>query len=320
MDKMPRREFLRAGAAATALAAADLLKVPCGAAEPAKPRFAMNLNVGQIGVRANPLEAVQLARKYGYRSITPMSSAMAKYSQDQMKRLTSEMKAAGLSWGAAAVGPFFHADQTRFDERKQRIAAQAKELHRAGVTRCFTWVPPSSNELTYRANFSLHVKRTGEIGRLLAEHGLRIGLEYLGTKTLVLKAKFPFVQTLAEMKELTDEVALKNVGLALDSWHWFHAGDTEQDILSLTNRQVVTADICDAPAGVPRHQLPDSPRKLPCTTGVIDLKPFLSGLVKIGYDGPLGTEPFDRSLRELSTEQAMTVATNAMKKALALIE
>jgi len=318
MDNMPRREFLRAGAAAT-LAAAGLLERPA-AAEAAKPKFKLNLNVGQVGVRATPREAVRLAQKYGYRSITPMAGAMARYPQDEMKRLLAEMKAAGLSWGAAGVGPFFHDEQARFQERKRRIAAQAAQLQRAGVTRCFTWVPPSSNTRTYRANFDLHVKRAREIGKLLGEHGLRIGLEYLGTKTMVLKGKFPFVQTLVEMKELTDEVGLKNVGIALDAWHWFQAGDTEADILKLTNREVIAADLCDAPAGIPRHQMPDSPRKLPCTTGVIDVKAFLTGLVKIGYDGPLGTEPFDRSLRKLSTEQAMTVATNAMKKALALIE
>jgi len=79
-------------------------------------------------------------------------------------------------------------------------------------------------------------------------------------------------------------------------------------------------DINDAPAGVPRDQLPDSPRKLPLTTGVIDLKPFLRGLVKIGYDGPVGTEPFDSSLGRMSTDEAMKVVSAAMKKAFALIE
>jgi hypothetical protein len=76
----------------------------------------------------------------------------------------------------------------------------------------------------------------------------------------------------------------------------------------------------DAPAGVPRDQLPDSPRKLPLTTGVIDLKPFLRGLVKIGYDGPVGTEPFDSSLGRMPTDEAMKVVSAAMKKAFALIE
>jgi sugar phosphate isomerase/epimerase len=319
MGEMSRRAFLRTAAAAAA-ASGGLPSVTSSAAQPAKRKFTMNLNVGQVGVRATPQEAVKLAQKYGYGSISPMPWAMAKYSQEQLDRLLAEMKAANLAWGAAGVGPFFHADEARFARRKQQIARDAKGLQRAKVKRCFTWVMPSSGARTYRASFRLCVRRVREIGKLLADHGLRIGLEYIGTKTLVLKGKYPFVQTLAEMKELTDEVGLRNVGLALDAWHWFQAGDTEKDILTLTNREVVAADLCDAPAGVPRHQMTDSPRKLPCTTGVIDLKGFLRGLVGIGYDGPVGTEPFDKSLRKLSTAQAMTVATGAMKKAFALIE
>ena len=320
MNRVTRRTFVRAAAGAAALASTSLPRGRAGAAELPKRKFKLNLNVGQVGVRATPMEAVGLAKKHGYGSVTPMAGAMGRYSDEQMAELAAAMRKAGLVWGASGIGPFFDADEERFKAKRERIAKAAKLLQRAKVTRCFTWVPPGSKTRTYRANFRLHVKRTREVVKLLADLGLRIGLEYLGTKTMVLKSKYPFVQTLAEMKELTEEVGLDNVGLALDSWHWFQAGDTEQDIASLTNRQAVTADICDAPAGIERHRMPDSPRKLPCTTGVIDLKPFLTGLVKIGYDGPLGTEPFDRTLRTLTAEKAMTVATKAMNKALALIE
>jgi len=323
MSQMTRRTFVRTAAAGAAALASTSLprgRARARAAELPKPKFKLNLNVGQVGVRATPMEAVALAKKHGYGSVTPMAWAMGRMSDEQMAELAAAMRKAGLVWGASGIGPFFDADEQRFKAKRERIAKAAKLLQRAKVTRCFTWVPPGSKTRTYRANFRLHVKRTREVGKLLADHGLRIGLEYLGTKTLVLKSKYPFVQTLAEMKELTEEVGLNNVGLALDSWHWFQAGDTEEDIASLTNRQAVTADICDAPAGIERHRMPDSPRKLPCTTGVIDLKPFLTGLVKIGYDGPLGTEPFDKTLRTLGTDKAMTVATDAMKKAMALIE
>ena len=154
---------------------------------------------------------------------------------------------------------------------------------------------------------------------MLGEYGVRLGIEYLGTKTLVLRNKYPFAQTLVEMKEVTDEVGRDNIGLVLDTWHWYQAGDTKADILKLTNKDVISADICDAPAGIAREQMPDSPRRLPCATGVIDVKSFLEGLVEIGYDGPLGMEPFEKSLSEMSTDEAMRTATDAMKKALATI-
>ena len=317
MIRLTRRSFLQAAVATTLVARHVPASAP--AAEGPKRKFPLCLNCGQIGVRATPMEAVQLAKGHGYGAVTPMTWAIGKMKPDELAGLLAAMKAAGLAWGATGIGPFFDADEARFKDRVAKIAEDAKVLQRAGVTRSFTWVANHSNDRTYRANFRLHVERTREVGKLLADHGVRIGLEYLGTKSMAMKGRYPFVQTLAEMKELTEETRLDSVGIALDAWHWFQAGDTEQDIRTLTNRQAVCADICDAPAGVPKHQLPDSPRRLPCTTGVIDLRGFLRGLVAIGYDGPLGTEPFDKTLRTLPAEKALQTATDAMNKALALL-
>jgi len=313
---MNRRAFLEASAAAvTAAFAAGRSQ-----AGPAKPKFTMCLNVGQAGVKADPFQAIDLAKRYGYGSVAPMPWHLAKYSQTDMDRLLAAMKEAGLVWGAAVTRPFFTPDDPEFAKRLEDATRLAGVLQKAGVTRCMTWTGPSSDTLTYRRNFDLHVRRTKEVGKVLGDHGVRLGIEYLGTKTLVLKKKYPFVQTLAGMKELAGATGLPNIGLTLDAWHWFQAGDTEDDIARLASRDVVTADLCDAPAGIPRHEMPDSPRRLPCATGVIDLKGFLTGLVRIGYDGPVGMEPFDKSLREMPTEQAMQTATAAMKKAFALIQ
>jgi sugar phosphate isomerase/epimerase len=296
------------------------LRSNCSGEEVVERKFTMNLNVGQVGVQADAFEAIDLAHDYGYESVTPMPGHLLRYSESELARLVKKMKTAGLTWGAVGVRPFFVTDDTRFNERKQDIIRTAKALQGVGATRCFTWTMSSSDVLMYMENFRLHVKRLREVGSILADHALRLGIEYLGTRMLAVRGKYPFLRTSAETKGLTAEVGLANVGIALDSWHWFQAGETEEDILKLRNEDVVTADICDAPPDIPREQMPDSPRRLPCTTGVIDVKGFLRGLVKIGYDGPVGTEPFDRSLSKMSTERAMAVATEAMKRAFALIE
>jgi sugar phosphate isomerase/epimerase len=317
---MNRREFLESTVTLTAAAVSSSLRSDCSAAERPKRKFKMTLNVGQVGVKADPFEAIKLAQDYGYESVTPMPGHLLRYSESELARLVGEMKTAGLTWGAAGVRSFFVNDDTRFNERKQEIIRTAKLLQGVGGTRCFTWTMPSSDNLMYMENFRLHVKRLREAGNILADHGLRLGIEYLGTRMLAVRGKYPFIRTSAETRRLTAEVGLVNVGIALDSWHWFQAGETEEDILKLANQDVVTADICDAPADIPRERMPDSPRKLPCTTGVIDVKAFLRGLVKIGYDGPVGTEPFVNSLKKMSTEEAMATATGAMKKAFSLIE
>ena len=46
--------------------------------------------------------------------------------------------------------------------------------------------------------------------------------------------RFPFVHTMAEMKELIAEIGRDNVGLVLDSWHWYTAGETDADMKALS--------------------------------------------------------------------------------------
>lgn len=317
MHEINRRTFLSAAAGGAMIMAGGR---NARAADAPARKFSLHLNVGNVNVKANQVEAIRLAKQYGFQSVAAMPWEMQSWSDAQMQEAIGQLKDAGLQWGSASIPTFFEADDGRFAGKRDEIAKMARALQRAGVTRCATYVMSSQNNLTYRETFALHVRRVREIGKLLGDGGIRLGLEYLGTRTLTLMGKFPFVRSLAEMRELIAEVGLPNIGLVLDTWHWWQAGDTGDDLLKLTDRDIVLADLCDAPAGKPREQMSDSPRRLPCTTGVIDIKPFLQALVKIGYQGPLGTEPFDRSLGDTPTEQTMQTVTASMKKAMALLD
>ena len=101
------------------------------------------------------------------------------------------------------------------------------------------------------------------------------------------------------MRELIAEIGRDNVGLVLDSWHWYTAGETAEDLRGLANRDVVACDLNDAPRSVPVDQQRDGVRELPCATGVIDLRAFLKALAAIGYDGPVRAEPFNATLRTM---------------------
>lgn len=319
MPTMSRRTFIRAAAGGTLMAASGAARAATAPATLAKRRFTVNLNVGNIGVKADPFEAIKLARQYGYESVSPMLGTVSRFSEEETQRLVASLKDAGLTWGSTGINPFFEPDDAKFEAHSKEIAGTAALLQKLGAQRCMTWMMSSSGVLTYRKNWQLHVRRGREVGKVLQDRGVRLGIEYIGTKTVSWKGKFPFVRTLAELRELLAEIGLPNVGIVLDTWHWWQAGDTAEDILKLAPQDVVSVDVCDAPAGAAREQLPDSPRCLPCSTGVIDIRSFLGALVKIGYDGPLGTEPFDKSLGQMPTDQAMSKATEAMKKSLALL-
>jgi sugar phosphate isomerase/epimerase len=121
------------------------------------------------------------------------------------------------------------------------------------------------------------------------------------------------------MKDLLAEINAGNVGFVLDSWHWWHAGDSAADILTLQGREVIAVDLNDAPTGTPKDQLRDDHRELPCATGVIDVGAFLSALNQIGYDGPVRAEPFNEQVNHLSQDDACAAAAASLKKAFALI-
>lgn len=316
---MNRRDFLRTSTLA-GLAGLHLTASWAMAAEAAKPKrkFTLCLAGGPIGVRVEPDKAMALATQFGFEAIEPSAPFLGKLSDAELQQYLGEMKAKKLAWGAAGLPTQFRGDDAVFEQSLKGLPEVARSLQRAGVTRMATWLTPGSKTLTYLANFRLHARRLREVARVLGEHGLRLGLEYVGPKTSWSASRFPFIHTLAEMKDLIAEIGRDNVGFLLDSWHWYTAQETEADLLSLKNRDVVLCHLNDAPAGIPVDQQVDNRRGLPCATGVIDVKAFLGAMLKIGYDGPVVCEPFSAELRKLSPDQALAAVAAAMKQAVAL--
>jgi sugar phosphate isomerase/epimerase len=315
---LPRRELLKA--AALGLAAGLPAGAGAGGGTPQGRRaFTMDLACGAIGVQVPLPEAVALAQRFGFEAVDPDAGFLARQEADAIDKLRDNLKARGLVWGAAGLPVDFRGDDARFQDDLKRLPATAAALRRAGVTRVGTWLSPAHRTLTYLANFKQHARRLREVAGILDGHGLRLGLEYVGPKTSWTSARYPFVHTMAEMKELIAAIDRANVGLVLDSWHWYTAGEGEAELRSLSNRDVVACDLNDAPAGVAVDQQRDSVRDLPCATGVIDLKTFLGALVAIGYDGPVRAEPFKAGLRKLPREEAVKTTAEAMKRAFALV-
>ena len=144
---------------------------------------------------------------------------------------------------------------------------------------------------------------------MFKDNDIRLGLEFVGPRTSRERFRFPFACTQADMMELVEAIGTGNVGLLLDSWHWYTSHGTVEELSELSNKDIVHVHVNDAPAGIAVDQQIDNRRKLPATTNVIDLKGFINALVKIGYDGPVECEPFDQELRKM--DQAAIVQTTA---------
>jgi sugar phosphate isomerase/epimerase len=315
-----RRRQCLAGLVAGGLTA--VLAPNLGAQNAPAPRRRMtrDLVCGNLGVKATQREALDLAFRHGFESVWPDAAELGRLDSAARQDLLDEMKAKHLVFGAGFLPTDFRRDDDTFARGLGELPAFAEALERAGVRRVGTWLPPASDTLTYRQYFALHTRRLREVARILADHGLRLGLEYVAPRTAWASRRYPFLHTMAETRELIAEIGTGTVGLVLDSWHWYHAGDSAADIAALGNADVVAVDLNDAPAGVPKEQMVDSARELPLATGVIDVAPFLEALLAIGYDGPVRAEPFNAPLRQLPREEAVAATALAMKRAFTRLE
>lgn len=313
---MHRRAFL-----ATTTAALALSRLPFALAAAARSRrMTLALTPGSIGVTVrSQKESSELAHRHRFEAVEPRAEELAAMSPDQLSETLADLKTKGLVWSATGLPVDFRKDDAAFKDGLAKLPRLAAGLQKAGATRIGTWLGPSHDTLTYRANFKQHAARLREVAGILKQHGIRLGLEYVGTQLLLVRGRYPFVHTMAETRELIAEIGTGNVGFVLDTWHWWTAGDTEADLLALRNEDIVSVDLNDAPQGIAKEQQKDNERELPASTGVIDVATFLTALARIGYDGPIRPEPFNKTLNALDNDPACAATSAALHRAIGLI-
>ena len=237
MTHINRREFVYGGIVAAAALAA-------GNARAAGRKFTIAFIPGSIGVEADQGRSIELAAKYGFESVQPFGPQLLK---EGVTRYVEALKSNKLQWAAAKLSVSLSADEEAFSSGLAALPQEAKALQQAGVSRVGTSISSRSDTLTYLENFKQTSSRLRQVGSVLEDHGLRLGLEYLGTKRLWTARRHAFVHSMKECRQLIAGAGKSNIGVVIDSWHWWTARETADDILQLSNSNVVSADLNDAP-------------------------------------------------------------------------
>ena len=152
--------------------------------------------------------------------------------------------------------------------------------------------------------------RTGILAERAEPHGVAIGLEFLGLRTFRLDEPHAFINNVPDTITMLRETGRPNVGLILDSFHYFTSGGDLSQIRSLRAQDIVHLHVNDAPhADV--MSLEDTDRVLP-GRGVIDLVGWFQAIAEIGYDGYVAIEIFDEAFRSQDREVAVDIAKQAL--------
>jgi len=313
-----RRVFCQSAVAAMAIP----LTASAGWAAQGKSgvKFFKNLAPGHLGVKADQKQALEYAVKYGFAGISPSEGEFENKSAAEINEWVAAMRARGIRYGAAGLPVEFRRSDDQFQKDLAGLPKRAGLMKQLGVTRVATWLMPGHNELTYLQNFKQHETRLREAAKVLKDNDIRLGLEFVGPHTSRERFRYTFASTQAEMMELVQAIGTGNVGLLFDSWHWYTSHGTVEEMQKLSAKDIVHVHVNDAPAGVQVDQQVDNRRKLPVTTGVIDLKGFINTLVKIGYDGPVECEPFDQELRKMDQGAILQTTIDSLNRLWKLIE
>jgi len=274
-----------------------------------------NLGVGAIGHKASLSETIDFAQQYGFKgidfSISEAQTLANAHSVDHVRNLFS---AKGILPGVMGFPVEFRKDEKTWLDGLAALPAQAKLAQQLGCKRSATWIPPGHNDRNYQANFKFHVDRIGPAAAILADHGISLGLEFIGPKTLRKSFTHHFVYTMDGMLAMAAAMGTGNVGLLLDIYHLYTSHGEIDDIRALTASEVVVVHINDAPAGIAVDEQMDLVRAMPGESGVLDIGGFLQALNDIGYDGPVTVEPFSKSLGQMGVGDAVAATAKSIMK------
>jgi sugar phosphate isomerase/epimerase len=107
-----------------------------------------------------------------------------------------------------------------------------------------------------------------------------------------------------------------NTGLLLDCYHWYTAHASLADLAFLDPKEIIYVHVNDAVKGRGPDEQIDNEREMVGATGVIGIQGFVAALKKIGYDGPVTVEPFNKAVREMSTDDAVRFTSESLDKVL----
>ena len=201
----------------------------------------------------------------------------------------------------------------RDTEGQTQLLRECEELcHIAGELDCpyLVVVPGILPEgTTDDAIIEESVRILNALADIAAKYNVKLAFEFLGQPDCS-------VQTLDFAKEIVAKVNRENVGLVLDSFHFYAGNSSFAAIDSLDAEKLFIFHINDAEE-LPRHELEDRHRLLP-GLGILPLKEILTGLRRIGYDRVVSVEIFrpeywQRDPYELAKE-AYAAVQNVFRK------
>lgn len=264
------------------------------------------LNRGTTGDGLSQPDFAQLASHAGFQGADVDLSYAQQHGSAALADLYASHNLRFGGWGPALN---HRVESARRAEAAKTHAAQSAIAAELKIDSCATWIMPSS-DLPFMENWKLHVESLRPVAKILADHGLRFGLEFVAPFHLRRQHPHEFISTPGLMLELADSIG-PNAGLLVDCIHCHCSQTPWRQVAELPAEKIVLVHLNDVP-NVPVEDVQDGQRLLP-GDGVLDLAGFFVALKGAGYEGPVSLEAFG-CMKDLPPQVAARKAWSACRK------
>lgn len=266
---------------------------------------------GATTMRADLETDIKAASEAGFELIEIWAAKLREFLKTKtvadLKNLLSENKLEPYSINSIEHITF------RTDEDYGRIKAETEELSVvAGEINCpYVVVVPGKlpESATKEEIIEESVKVLNELGDIAGKHNVGLAFEFLGQIDCS-------VQTLDLAKEIVEKVNRENIGLVIDTFHFYAGNSTFEAIETLAPEKLFVFHINDA-ENLPKETLTDANRLYP-GTGILPIREIKERFDQIGYDRMVSIEIFRPEYWDENPFEVARKAREATEKVLGL--
>jgi 2-keto-myo-inositol isomerase len=264
---------------------------------------------GATTLKADLATDIEVAGKAGFDFLEIWAAKLMGYlEQGGLPALRRDLKRSGVR--AVTLNSVEHvtfndpSGHVRMLEDFQRFCRVAEAIHAETVI----VVPsPRPRGVSLAAIERESVRILRELSLIARPYGVRLAYEFLGFADCT-------VNSLAQCAAIVEKVARPNVGLVLDTFHFFAGGSSVASIREVNPEKIFIVHINDVER-VPRRKMHDALRLYP-GMGILPLPRILRALKSIGYAGSFSVEIFRP---QYWNRPPLQVAREARKSAIAAL-
>lgn len=266
---------------------------------------------GATTMRADLETDIKAAANAGFELIEIWASKLREYLENHdtsdLKRLLEENNLQPYSINSIEHITFRNAGDY------EKIKAETEEFSRIAEEIGCPYVVVVPGKLPENASkeeiINESVRVLNELGDIAEKHNVGLAFEFLGQADCS-------VQTLDFCREIVEKVNRKNIGLVIDTFHFYAGNSSFEAIETLDPEKLFIFHINDA-ENLPKEQLTDAHRLYP-GLGILPIKEIKERFDKIGYNRMVSIEIFRPEYWNADPFEVAKLAKAATEKVLEL--